>query len=66
MSLSWRLYWNLVSQKKPWMNKLLKESARNAPNRGFVFEFDEFRHLITTEWRASAPTGMNPSDALHC
>ena len=50
MSLSWRLYWNLVSQKKPWMNKLLKESARNASNRGFVFEFDEFRQLITTEW----------------
>ena len=32
------------------MNKLLKESARNASNRGFVFEFDEFRQLVTTEW----------------
>ena len=44
----WRLYWNLVGQKRAWMDGLLAESAADAPNRGSVFKFEEFQKLITT------------------
>ena len=29
---------------------MLKESAKNAPNRGYVFTFEEFRLIIMTRW----------------
>ncbi len=49
-SLSWRLYWNLVSQKKRWLKGLLKVSAADARNKGSIFNFDEFRQLLTAKW----------------
>jgi hypothetical protein len=48
--LSWRLYWTLVSQKKGWIRQLLKVSAKDAPNRGSVFTFGEFKKLVTTKF----------------
>ena len=48
MGLAWRLYWTLVQQKKRWIKDLLKASAQDAPNRGSVFKFEEFRALVTT------------------
>ena len=48
--MSWRLYWNLVVQNKRWLAKQLKISAQNAPNKGAIFQFEEFRQLLTTEW----------------
>ena len=49
-SLHWRLYWNYYLQKKSWLKGLLKESAKDAPNKGSIFTFEEFKALVTTEW----------------
>lgn len=51
IGLAWRLYWTLVQQNKRWIYGLLKASAKDAPNRGSVFEFDEFRTLVTTTFK---------------
>ena len=40
----------MVSQNKPWIRKLLRVSAKNAPNRGSVFSFDEFKRLVTARF----------------
>lgn len=86
-SLSWRLYWNLVIQKKTWLKQLLKESSKHAPNdqtfettinfvlsfskenmmkrekkrsasKGFIFSFEEFQRLLTTEWTPACGTSF--------
>ena len=46
----WHLYWNLVSQKRAWVERLLAKSAVDAPNRGSVFTFEEFKILATTSY----------------
>ena len=46
----WRLYWNYVCQKKAWIERLLAKSAVDAPNRGSVFSYEEFRILATTTY----------------
>ena len=51
-SLSWRLYWNLVGQHRRGMKKKLIESSRDSP-KGFVFNFDEFRKLVTTRYESA-------------
>lgn len=48
-SLSWRLYWNLVGQHRRGMKKKLIESSQDSP-KGFVFNFEEFRKLVTTRY----------------
>ena len=50
MGLAWRLYWTLVQQKKGWIQELLRQSSRDAPNRGSVFSFEEFSKLVTTRF----------------
>ena len=40
----------MVTQNKGWIRKLLKVSAQDAPNRGSVFTFDEFKTLVTTRF----------------
>jgi len=37
-----------VSDKKAWVKRLLSISAVDAPNRGSVFSFEEFKVLTTT------------------
>ena len=44
----WQLYWNLVCQKRAWVQRMLALSAVDAPNRGSVFSFEEFKVLVTT------------------
>ena len=53
MSTHWRLYWNYVKEKEAWVQQLLKASAVGAPNRGSVFNFQEFQALSTTLFDSS-------------
>ena len=41
----WRIFWNLVTQKRRWLEESMAQSALGASNRGFVFKFQEFRTL---------------------
>ena len=50
MSLQWRLFWNLVTQERKGVHARLQESAKDAPNKGCIFSFEEFRKLVTTTW----------------
>ena len=50
MSLHWRLYWNLVCQQKRWVHQRLRESSKDAPNKGYVFSFEEFSQLLSARW----------------
>ena len=47
LSRSWNLYWTLASQKRSWIEGLIKKSAVNAPNKGSVFNFEQFQRLVT-------------------
>ena len=49
-SLQWRLYWNLVTQERKGVHARLEESAKDAPNKGCIFSFEEFRKIVTTTW----------------
>ena len=49
-SMGWRLFWNLVTQERKSVYARLEVSARNAPNKGTIFSFEEFRTIITTPW----------------
>ena len=42
----WRIFWNLVTQKRRWLEESMAQSALGASNRGFVFKFQEFRTLV--------------------
>ena len=53
MNTHWRLYWNYVKEKEAWVQQLLKASAVGAPNRGSVFNFQEFQALSTTLFDSS-------------
>ena len=48
----WRIYWNYVCGKKEWVQRLLAVSAVDAPNRGSVFSFEEFKLLTTITFDA--------------
>ena len=50
MNIHWTLYWSLVTEKRAWIDRLLKHSAKDAPNRGSVFSFEEFQVLVTSEF----------------
>ena len=52
----WLKYWTLVKQHAPEMEARLKESARNAPNKGSIFRFEDFRTLLTKGYNRE--TGM--------
>ena len=52
----WHLFWTLVKQHTPEVEARLKESAKDAPNKGSVFRFDEFKVLLTQEY--SKESGM--------
>ena len=40
----------MVQQNRKALYAQLKISAQDAPNRGAVFKFEEFRQLVTTTW----------------
>ena len=48
MGSQWQLFSTLVRQKRAWLHRMLAESAVDAPNRGSVFSFEEFKILVTT------------------
>ena len=50
MSTAWGLYWNLAQQKRAWVEDMISESSRNAPNKGGVFKFEEFRKMVLEEY----------------
>ena len=52
----WHLFWTLVKQHTPEVEARLKESAKDAPNKGSVFRFDEFKVLLTKGY--SKESGM--------
>jgi len=46
----WHLYWTLVQQHSAEVKARLKESAKDAPNKGSIFRFEQFRTLLTKEY----------------
>ena len=52
----WHLFWTLVKQHTPEVEARLKESAKDAPNKGSVFRFEEFKVLLTQGY--SKESGM--------
>ena len=52
----WHLYWTLVKQHAPELKARLEESSKDAPNKGSIFRYADFRTLLTKGY--DRETGM--------